>query len=130
MADYPNIHDPIFLKTNPTECSGNGHCECGKCVCDEGFNGATCGIADEVVTAAPTEETAPEEEAMEPTEIDEKEDEMVDADDKIEPEPADTVPEATESDYSAPEPGIPEEAKSSSAVFLSFIFVTIASMLI
>ncbi|KAK6033320.1 EGF-like domain protein [Ostertagia ostertagi] len=116
-----------------TECSGNGHCECGKCVCDEGFNGATCGIADEVVTAAPTEpEEAIEEEPTETAEADLKEDEMAEADDKIDAGAADdTIPEATESDYSAPEPGTPEEAKSSApAVLVSLVFVSIASMLI
>lgn len=112
------------------ECSGNGHCECGKCVCDEGYNGTFCGAADEVVTAAPTEEEeAAEQEATEASDMGEKADEMVEQDEKTDDTEETDPTEAEPTDYS-PEPGTPEEATSSSAILMSSFTAFITYMLI
>ncbi|ETN69054.1 EGF-like domain protein [Necator americanus] len=116
------------------ECSGNGHCECGKCVCDEGFNGAFCGAPDEVVTASTPEKEEmpePEEEPSESVEPSISEEDVKDAVCVMveeNPEPANseenTPTETSDGDYGS-EPELPEEATSSSSVlvFLTSIFI-------
>ncbi|KHJ99911.1 EGF-like domain protein [Oesophagostomum dentatum] len=110
------------------ECSGNGHCECGKCICDEGFNGALCGAADEVVTASPPKDMSEEEptEPVEPATTEEDVQDMVD--ESVEPSSEDAAaPESTDSDYGA-EAETPEEAMTSSAVFISFSSFVVATL--
>ncbi|VDK73085.1 unnamed protein product, partial [Litomosoides sigmodontis] len=40
---FSGISVPLFQKI----CNGQGTCECGKCVCHEGFTGLTCGVVAE-----------------------------------------------------------------------------------
>lgn len=44
------IHDPslflVFKPCDPQDCSGNGKCDKGQCVCEEGWKGTGCEKGD------------------------------------------------------------------------------------
>lgn len=43
MAHFTKVRNKI-VEILQKLCNNNGNCECGKCVCLEGYTGPTCGI--------------------------------------------------------------------------------------